>query len=252
VKKMDELSRRKFLKQFAVFSAGMGVVIIAGCEPFLEYGPVPAYGPTPVEPDPSDPFGNLYVRSNSMRELVLYDNYSRPKILRFINNYYRVGVQRNDPEENELEIFGYMSVRGDLDNPQKSKMLKRWSVNLPTELSETPNYIWIIDNYLSKECGELVLTYQSGSDIKVDVKMINWEGTHSEQILPGQLVHLGISFGEYRIEYSYWRGNTPKAGERNDLGRITTEIVDGEEVPITVNLNADNSKIERTIPNWEG
>jgi len=248
VKKMDDLSRRKFLKQFAVLSAGVGAVIFAGCEPFLEYGP------PPIDSDPQDTMGNLFIYSSNTfgSELVLYDSYRRLKIFYMPRSHYRVNVPGDGIQENELQMFKYYDVDGNLDNPPTSELFKRWSVILPTNPSINPEFVWIIDDNEIQDCGELVFINNTVSDINVEVNLLISERMHTEQFVSGKPLHLGMTYGEYTIEYTYWIGNSPKAGERRELGRITTEIVNGAEIPIRSTLNTENNKIERTIPNWEG
>ena len=246
--KMDEPLRRKFLKQFAVLSTGIGTIWLTGFDAHAQYENLPMYGPMPIDADSPDELGNLYIRSVMGRELVLYNRNKRLKIIEGMSTPYRVNIKRAVQEENELEIFKFWDIKGSLANPSSSEIFKRWSVNLPSEVSEIPNYIWIIDRSSTKDCGELVLNYNPDSEIMVNVKL----GTHTEQVIAGRPIHLGLTFGDYVIEYHYWRGNSPKTGERIELGNITTEMVNGEEVPIRVNLNSENRKVERTIPKWEG
>jgi len=146
VVKMDDQSRRKFLKQFAVLSVGVGSFILSGCEDRVDYGPIPPYGPPPIDSDPPDLIGNLYIRSLIPMELVLYDRHQRLKILLvgWTDSLYRVNVRRGGNEENELEMFRYFDVRENLDSPPNTDLFKRWSVILPTELSENPQCVWIM------------------------------------------------------------------------------------------------------------
>jgi len=249
---MDEQSRRKFLQQFAVLSAGIYAGIFNGCKP--DYGPVvmPAYGVQPIDTDPPDVSGNLFIRNAFGIEIVLYDRYNRLKLIGSRSDLFRVHVPREVQEEIELEIFQYMDIFGNLDSPSPSKVVKKLNVNLPVETSENPSYIWIIDMFPIKDCGEMKFSYNQDSEYNVDVNLIISERIRFEELVLGNILRLGLTYGEYLIEYVYWRGNSPKAGEKAELGRISTENINGEEVPIRVTLDAENKIIERIIPNWEG
>jgi len=247
---MDDKSRRQFLKQFAVLSAGASTFLITGC---------PMYGP-PCRPDygrefssPADELGNLFVRNSSRSRIALYDRESMLKVVWRNSALYRVNVPINVMENNYLSVYFYSDTGDQNDFPPPSEVLKRWSVKMPSQISETPNYIWLIDSSPTKDCGEILFNYKPENDIIVDVQINAWEDIKTtERVLPGKSIHLGMAYGEYTIEYIYYLGRAPKVGERTELGRIASEIVNGEEVPIKTTLDAQHSMMERTIPNWEG
>lgn len=250
---MDELSRRKFLKQFTVLSVGVGVYVLNGCEESSPlYGVSPDYGVPPIG-DEGDELGNLYVRNISRVDLVLVDENVRLKTIGFRTSIIRVNVPLTEDKEKELRIYLNGDVRGEIENLQESSILKRWIVKLPPEIKTNPNFIWAVNVSEIKDCGEIILTYQPESDIIVDVKFVHSERIFTtERILPENSLHLGMSFGEYTMEYIYWKEQAPKVGDWIELGRISTEIVNGEEVPIRATLDAGHNRIERIIPNWDG
>ena len=257
---MEDQSRRKFLKQFAVLSAGVGAYLLSGCDGGSEpvYGVTPLYGPSYI--DENDPLGNLYIHHIDDKAIVLFDMQNRIKTMEWWMTSagvslspLRVNVPRNKNEINNLEVYSFEDIRDSIDYPLPSKALKRWQVNLPLEISERPTYIWVIDMSAIKDCGELVLNYSPGSDVKVDVNIhFSERRLIAERVMPGIQLHLGLAYGECTIEYIYWKERAPKAGDWIELGRITTETVDGDEVPILSSINTENQHIERTIPNWGG
>jgi len=242
------------LKQFAVLSAGTSAFIFTGCDIIIPEERS-LYGPPPIETDPPDKIGNLYIQTLNLPELVLCDRYRRLRIIPGGETRYKVHVVRSIQAESELEIFMYWEI-GKVDTPPTSSIFKKWLVNLPVEAIDDPNYIWIIDISTVKECGELIFSYfphteRELPEIKVDVRLINLETEHIESVDGGRPKHLGLVFGEYTLEYTYWHEDLVNTGQRIVLGRITTEVVNDEEVPIWVVLDAENLKIERTLPNWE-
>jgi hypothetical protein len=255
---MDELSRRKFLKQFAVLSAGVSAVLLTGCSEDQPLYGVPVYG-VPFVSD-NDVLGNLYIHNIELNAIVLFEKQKRIKTMKNWRDHagvsqspIRVNVPRNQNDLIFLEVYSLDDIGESSDSPIPSKTLKRWQVNLPLEISERPTYIWIIDMSAIKDCGELVLNYSPGSDVKVDVNIhFSERRLITERVMPGIQLHLGLAYGECTIEYIYWKEKAPKAGDWIELGRITTETVDGVEVPILSSINTENQHIERTIPNWGG
>ena len=244
---MEDKSRRNFLKQFAVLSAGASTFILTGC---------PMYGPQTLvvsNRDPQDKLGNLFIRNVSLTQIALFDRENMLKVIGGFSYLYRVKVPINFVDNSELKIFPYWEIEDNIDAPPPEKVIKRWSVNLPSEIIENPDHIWVIDESTTQDCGELRFNYQTETNFIVNVHVYaSGVNITTEQVLPGKRINLGLAYGEYTIEYVFLQARAPKAGNRMELGKITTETVNGEEVPITVNLNANTSKIERTVPNWEG
>jgi len=178
---MDDQSRRKFLKQFAVMSASIGIVTLTGCDIIIPEERS-LYGPPPVKTDPPDDTGNIFICNKTGIELVLYDRYRILKVLPAVDSPYRVNIFRRIHVESELEIFRYYAM-SNIDNPPTSDIFKKWIVKLPADAVKNPYYVWVIDNSNTKECGELIFQYHPSvergqPEIQVDVKLLRLETEH--------------------------------------------------------------------------
>ncbi len=247
---MNEITRKEFLRRFALISAGS--LLITGC-PEYGAGPVPAYGVTPpeVEDDEPDETGNLIIRNNSDERLVLYADNRRLKIMPAYSSKRHWGgfvVDVPKASENEVKLILHVldMVIWDLDNPY-TRGHKEWTVDLPATSATSDALLWIVrsqNETLESQCGTLVFSNQLNENITVHIYINGRNGAKLTWLEGLQDRIIGIERGSYFLFFRY-------LNEDGELGWIDKQTVNGSEQPIYVILDDENDTISVNIPKWE-
>jgi hypothetical protein len=206
--------------------------------------------PKEFVPDEPDQSGNLVIINNSTERLVLYvDEYIVKKIPASATDFL-VNVPNPDEITIELDLYLWDDVKLDPNNPDPSKVFKKWLVPLASSTAIEERATWHIsgaDQYTN--VATINFSYYGGTDEFVNVFLNNRTGAKIMTLMPGQQDKMvGVDYGNYTLHYNYWFSDQNDNEAYEDRGWIEDQIVDGEEYPIWLVLNENRKDVTIIVP----
>jgi len=236
--------KSKNMKRLLFYLSFLSLIFIGSCE-FIEEDPLREF--VPDEPDPS---GNLLIINNSTQRLVLYkDEYIVKKIPASATDYL-VNIPNPNEGTVELDLYLWEDVMLDPNNPDPTRVFKKWLVPLSNSTSIEERATWHISGATQyTNVATLNLSYYGGTDEFVDVFLNSRTGAKIMSLMPGQQdKKVGIDYGNYTLHYLYWFSDQNTNEGFEELGWIESQNVDGEEYPIWLVLNEDRKDVTIIVP----
>ena len=126
------------MKRILFYFSLLSLIFMSSCELFQDK---PAKEFVPDSPDAQ---GNLLIINNSNEQLVLYkDEYMVKKIPASATDYL-VNIPNDNEGTIQLDIYLWSDVSADPNNPDPSKVYKRWLVPLSKGTSVADQATWHI------------------------------------------------------------------------------------------------------------
>jgi hypothetical protein len=232
------------MKRLLFYLSFLSLIFIGSCE-FIQEDPQKEF-----VPDAPDPSGNLLIINNSSQRLVLYkDEYIVKKIPASATDYL-VNIPNPNEGTVELDLYLWEDVMLDPNNPDPTKVFKKWLVPLANSTSVEERATWHISGATQyTNVATLNLSYYGGTDEFVDVYLNSRTGAKIMSLMPGQQdKKVGIDYGNYTLHYLYWFSDQNTNEGFEELGWVESQIVDGEEYPVWLVLNENRKDITIIVP----
>ena len=163
---------------------------------------------------------------------------------------YLVEVPNPNASQVDLRIYRYDDIKDDLDAPPADAVLKRWVVALASDNELEHRSTWVVSGE-EVDTGTLQLSYAGGTDYSVDVYLDARDGAKVTSLRPGgEGQQVGVDYGYYTVHYFYWESDQNTAEGRTGIDWKESEVINGEEVPIWINLNDARSTSHLQIPHY--
>jgi hypothetical protein len=204
--------------------------------------------PRDFVPDSPDASGNLLIINNSNERLVLYkDEYIVKKIPASATDYL-VYIPNESEGTVELALYLWDDVKADPNNPDLSKVYKKWLVPLSASTDIEERATWHLSGASQyTNVATINFSYYGGTDEFVDIYLNGRTGAKIMTMMPGQQnKKVGLDYGNYTLHYLYWFSDQNDANAFEELDWIETENVNGEDKSIWLVLN-ENRKVVTTI-----
>jgi len=232
------------MKKHLVKLLFMSFIFMGSCE-LIQDDP-----PRDFVPDSPDASGNLLIINNSDEQLVLYkDEYIVKKIPASATDYL---VNIPNPSEGtiQLDLYLWEDVRADPNNPDVTKVFKRWLVPLSNSTDIEERATWHISGATQyTNVATINLSYYGGTDEFVDVYLNGRTGAKIASLMPGQQnKKVGVDYGNYTLHYLYWFSDQNSNTGFEERGWIEDQTVDGEDYPIWLVLNENRKDVTIIIP----
>ena len=207
--------------------------------------------PPSTDPDTADAQGNLVIKNLTGQRLVLYrGGEERLKIIPDDLTDYVVAVPNPNGDVLDLRVFRLGDVSGSLDMPTSSALLKRWAIPLASDYEAEHRSTWVIkDDDAETDSGTLTLGYVGGTENSVDIYLDSKNGAKIASLRPGAVAtQVGVDYGTYTVLYNYWYSDPNSANAIEGRGWTDTEVVNDDEVPIYIVLNANRTRRHVQVP----
>lgn len=222
----------------------LSLIFLWSCE-FIQEDP-----PKEFVPDEPDPSGNLLIINNSDERLVLYkDEYIVKKIPASATDFL-VNVPNPNEGTVQLDLYLWDDVMLDPNNPDPSKVFKKWLVPLSNSTGIEERATWHISGATQyTNVATVNVSYYGGTDEFVDLYLNSRTGAKIISLMPGQQdKKIGVDYGNYTLHYLYWFSDQNTNEGFEELGWIESEIIDGEEYPVWLVLNENRKDITLIVP----
>ena len=234
------------MKRILFYFSFLSLMFMSSCELFQDK---PA---KEFVPDTPDAQGNLLIINNSNEQLVLYkDEYMVKKIPASATDYL-VNIPNDNEGTIQLDIYLWSDVSADPNNPDPSKVYKRWLVPLAKGTSIAEQATWHIgsdDTFI--DVATVNFSYFGGTSYFVDIYLNDRTGAKIMSMMPGQQYKkVGIDYGNYTLHYKYWYSNQndPQAIDDSKTTWVETEMINGDEVNIWMVLNENRNEVTYIVP----
>ncbi len=221
------------------------IILLTGCDLFTES--------IDLSSDAPDAIGNLLISNHSGERLVLFEGETRLKIIPSSSSDYLVNISNPNGLTLELRLYKLADIEGDIDNPDLDFVFKNWAQNFPSDTDPEHRYTWhVTANDVEINSGTVHFSYYGAGEVNVDVFLNSITGAKLMTLRPReQYGAQGIDYDYYTVIYQYWTSDQGTSNGRQNLGTIETEMKNGSEVDITLNVNYENSPVYMTIPTWD-
>lgn len=232
------------MKRILFYLTFLSLIIMSSCELF-EIDP-----PKEYVPDAADASGNLLIINNSNERLVLYKDEFIVKKIPASATDYLVNIPNPTEGTVELALYRWEDVQDDPNNPDLTKVYKKWLVPLANSTQIEERATWHISGasqYIN--VATINFSYYGGTDEFVDVYLNSRTGAKIVSLMPGQQnKKVGVDYGNYTMHYLYWFSDQNDASAFDELGWIETEVINGEDKDIWLILNENRKDITMIVP----
>lgn len=206
--------------------------------------------PKQFVPDEPDLSGNLLIINNSTERLVLYVNEYIVKKIPASASDYLVNIPNPNESTIELDLYLWEDVMADPNNPDPSKVYKKWLVPLANSTDVEEQATWHISGASQyTNVATLNFSYYGGTDEFVDVYLNNRTGAKIMSLMPGQQDKMvGVDYGNYTLHYLYWFSDQNDSEAFEERGWIENQMIEGEEYPIWLVLNENRKDVTIIVP----
>lgn len=232
------------MKRIIIYLSFLSLIFMGSCELFEEDPP------RDFVPDSPDAAGNLLIINNSNERLVLYkDEYIVKKIPASATDYV-VNIPNDSEGTVELALYLWEDVKDDPNNPDLSKVYKKWLVPLASSTDIEERATWHISGASQyTNIATINFSYYGGTDEFVDIYLNGRTGAKIMTMMPGQQnKKVGLDYGNYTLHYLYWFSDQNDADAFQELDWIETQIVNGDEKNIWLILNENRKDVTTIVP----
>jgi hypothetical protein len=232
------------MKRNLLYLLFLSLLFMGSCE-LIQDNP-----PKEFIPDPADQSGNLLIINNSGQRLVLYKDEYVVKQIPASATDYLVNIPNPGEGTIELDLYRWEDVQLDPNNPDPTKVFKKWLVPLANSTDIEERATWHISGATQyTNVATLNLSYYGGTDEFVDVFLNGRTGAKIASLMPGQQnKKVGVDYGNYTLHYLYWFSDQNSTDGFEERGWIENQIVDGDEYPIWMVLNESRKDVTIIIP----
>ncbi|HBH47479.1 MAG TPA: hypothetical protein DDX98_02515 [Bacteroidales bacterium] len=230
------------MKRLLFYLTFVSLILATSCEIIKD--------PGVFEPDQPDTQGNLLIINNSNEQLVLYKDQVVIKKIPASATDFLVNIPNESEATIQLDLFKWIDVHDDVSNPDPTLAFKRWLVPLSNSTDIEDRATWHVEGLdPDVNVATLSLSYYGGTQDNVDVYLNSFEGAKISTMKPGdQYKKVGIDYGNYTLNYLYWTSDQNDATAFEEVGRITTQDINGTPKPIWLVLNEGRKDITMVIP----
>jgi hypothetical protein len=232
------------MKRILFYLSFLSLIVMGSCELFN------TDPPKEYVPDAPDPSGNLLIINNSNERLVLYKDEFIVKKIPASATDYLVNIPNPGEGTVELALYLWEDVQDDPNNPDLSKVYKKWLVPLANSTQVEDRATWHISGasqYVN--VATINFSYYGGTDEFVDVYLNSRTGAKLVSLMPGQQnKKVGVDYGNYTLHYLYWFSDQNDATAFEELGWIETELVNGEDKDVWLILNDNRKDVTIIVP----
>jgi len=233
------------MKRVLFYLSFIGLIFATSCEIIDE-------NPSEFTPDQQDGSGNLLIINNSNEHLVLYKDEVIVKKIPASATDFLVNVPNPGEGTIQLDLYRWEDVAADPNNPDPTKVFKRWLVPLSNDGDVESRATWHVSGATQyTDVATLNLSYYGGTDNFVDVYLNGRTGAKIGSLKPGdQYKKVGVDYGNYTLHYLYWFSDQNSTVGFEERGWIETELVNGDEKDIWLILNENRKDITTVIPHF--
>jgi hypothetical protein len=233
------------MKKIFIYLLFFPLLFATSCEWFSNEAPAKEF-----VSDGQDQSGNLLIINNSNQQLVLYKDEIIVKKIPATATDYLVNIPNPSEGTVELDLYLWEDVKADPNNPDPTKVYKKWLVPLANSGDVEERATWHISGASQYTTTATInFSYYGGADEFVDIYLNSRVGAKVMTMMPGQQYKkVGVDFGNYTCHYLYWFSDQNTAQGFEELGWIEKELVNGEEKDIWLVLNENRKEITIIVP----